>query len=209
MEGWVAYAVAFGAIFGTNLLPAFGPPTWTLLVFFKFNTDIPMMALVVGGALAASSGRFILATASRKFRHRFSEERIARLEAEREFLERDRRFAIGGLAVFVLSPLPSAQLFVAAGLLGTKLVQLTIAFFLGRLVSYTVYLGGATLAEERLGDAVVNSLTSPVGIAIQLVLLAGVVALVEVDWMRWLPKPKPKPKPENDDGRPGGRPSED
>lgn len=200
MDGWLAYVVAFGAIFATNLMPAFGPPTWTLLVFFKFNTELPMAALVIGGAMASASGRFLLAAASRRFRHRFSEERLARLEREREVLERDRRWAIGGLAVFLLSPLPSAQLFVAAGLLGTKLAQLTVAFFLGRLVSYTLYLGGATLAEENLGDAIVDSLTSPTGIAAQVVLLAGIVALVELDWTRWLPKPRTPPQ--NDDGRP-------
>lgn len=201
MDGWVAYVVTFGAIFATNLMPAFGPPTWTLLVFFKFNTDLPLATLVIGGALASSLGRFVLASASRRFRHRFSEERLARLEHEREVLERDRRYAIGGLAVFLLSPLPSAQLFVAAGLLGTKLVQLTIAFFLGRLVSYTIYLGGATLAEERLGDAIVDSMTSPAGIAAQLVLVAAIVALVEFDWTRWLPGADRSP-PRNDDGRP-------
>lgn len=200
MDGWVAYVVTFGAIFATNLMPAFGPPTWTLLVFFKFNTDLPLVTLVIGGALASASGRFLLASTARRFRHRFSEERIARLEREREILERDRRYAIGGLAVFLLSPLPSAQLFVAAGLLGTKLVQLTIAFFLGRLVSYTVYLGGATLAEESLGDAIVDSITSPAGIAAQLVLVAAIVALVEVDWTKWLPGARTPPH--NDDGRP-------
>lgn len=187
VDGWIAYVAAFAAIFGTNLLPAFGPPTWTLLVLVKFNTDIPLAALVVGGALASACGRFLLGSGSHRFRHRFSDERVARLETEREFLERDRRWAIGSLAVFLLSPLPSAQLFVAAGLLGTRLLQLTVAFFLGRLVSYTIYLGGATLAEDELGDAVVHSITSPTGIAAQVALIAALVALVEVDWTRWLP----------------------
>lgn len=187
VQGWLAYLVAFAAIFGTNLLPAFGPPTWTLLVLFKFNTDISMAALVIGGAVASASGRFLLGSGSRRFRHRFSDERIARLEAEREVLERDRRWALGGLGLFLLSPLPSAQLFVAAGLLGTRLVQLALAFFVGRLVSYTLYLGGATIAEDQIGSAVVDSITSPVGIAAQLVLIASIVVLVEVDWMRWLP----------------------
>lgn len=205
VDGWIAYLVAFGAIFGTNLLPAFGPPTWTLLVFFKFNTELPLVALVVGGAIASSSGRCLLALGSRHFRDRFSEERLSRLERERQFLEQDRRWALGGLALFLLSPLPSAQLFVAAGLLGTKLLQLTVAFFLGRLVSYSLYLGGATLAQESLGDAIVDSLTSPLGIGLQLLLVAGVVALVKVDFTRWLPggrTPAPKPPPHNDDGRP-------
>ena len=215
MDGWIAYVVVFAAIFGNNILPAFGPPTWTLLVFFKFNTEIPLPVLIVGSAAAAASGRFVLATLSRRFRGRFSDEKIARLETAREVLGGDRRWAIGGLVLFMLSPVPSAQLFVAAGLIGTPLVPLTVAFFFGRLVTYSLYLGGATLAQARLGDEITKSFTSPVGIALQLFLIAGIVALVEVDWTKWLPKPKHSAddaQPEgaqNDDGRPEGRPSGD
>jgi hypothetical protein len=36
----VEYLVAFACIFGVNLLPAFAPPTWALLVFFKLNSDL-------------------------------------------------------------------------------------------------------------------------------------------------------------------------
>src|SRR5260370_26033246 len=51
-------------VFGVNLLPAFGPPTWALLVFFRFRyPDIPAPALIVAGAVAATSGRLLLALA--------------------------------------------------------------------------------------------------------------------------------------------------
>jgi hypothetical protein len=59
-----AYLVAFAVIFGINLLPAFGPPTWAVLVFFKLNRDLAAVPLVLGGALAAASGRFVLAMAA-------------------------------------------------------------------------------------------------------------------------------------------------
>lgn len=51
-----------GIVFAINLLPAFGPPTWALLVFARFRWhDIPPAALIAVGALAATAGRLILA----------------------------------------------------------------------------------------------------------------------------------------------------
>jgi membrane protein YqaA with SNARE-associated domain len=180
------YALAFAAIFGVNLLPAFGPPTWALLVFFKLNSDLAAVPLVVGGAVAAASGRLVLAEASHRLSGRFSPARRAHLAAAERALTGNRRRAAGGLALFALSPVPSAQLFVAAGLLGVRLLPLTVVFFAGRLVSYSIYVGGASLASDRLGDTLTGAFTSPLGIALQILMLAGLVALVRVDWLRVL-----------------------
>lgn len=111
------YLVLAGAVFGVNLLPAFGPPTWSLLVFFRLHSHIPAVALVLIGALAAATGRLVLASGSRRFRDRFSTDRLEHLAAARDALAGGHKRAVAGLGVFALSPLPSAQLFVAAGLL--------------------------------------------------------------------------------------------
>jgi hypothetical protein len=89
---------------------------------------------------------------------------------------------LAGLGLFAVSPLPSAQLFVAAGLVDAPLPRLTAVFFAGRLVSYSLYVGAATAAAESLGSVVSDSLVSPVGIALQVLMLAALVALVRVDW---------------------------
>jgi hypothetical protein len=59
-----------------------------------------------------------------------------------------------------------------------------LAFFSGRLISYSLYVGGATRASDSLGEAIRSSLGSPLGIALQLVMLAALVALVRVDWAK-------------------------
>jgi membrane protein YqaA with SNARE-associated domain len=195
MSGAGGLAIALGCVFAVNLLPAFGPPTWAVLVFFSVSYDLPPVPLVVGGALAAASGRLVLAWGAGRCRGRFSPERL-------ESLAGDRRRAAGGLALFALSPVPSAQLFVAAGLLAVPLLPLTAAFFAGRLVSYSLYVGGATLAADRLGDTFTGVFTSPAGIALQVAMLAGLVALLRVDWravlqkrQRLAPKGSRKPTP--------------
>jgi hypothetical protein len=177
-----AYLVAFACIFGVNLLPAFGPPTWAVLVFFKLNSDLAAVPLVLGGAGAAASGRLVLARAARRVRGRFSRERLENLAVAQQALAGDRRKEFGGLALFALSPVPSAQLFVAAGLLEVRLLALTAAFFAGRLVSYSLYVEGASLAKHSLEHTLTGALRSWWGITLQVLMLAGLVALVRVDW---------------------------
>lgn len=156
--------VVWALVFGVNLLPAFGPPTWAVLVFLRLNLDVPAVPLVIVGALAAASGRLVLARGARHFRGRLSAERVENLEAAQGALAGSRGKAVAGLGLFALSPVPSAQLFVAAGLLKVPLVPLTAAFFAGEIFT--------------------DSLTSPLGIALQLGMLALLVALVRVDWVR-------------------------
>jgi len=176
------WLVVAGSIFAINLLPAFGPPTWAVLVFFRLNSDLPAVPLVLLGAVAAASGRFVLATVTRHFRGRFSAERRANLQAAEEVLLGSRTKAAAGLGLFAISPIPSAQLFVAAGLLTVPLLPLTAAFFAGRLVSYSLYVAGASAAKDSLGQVLGDVIGSPLGIALQLVMLAGLVLLFRIDW---------------------------
>lgn len=66
------------------------------------------------------------------------------------------------------------------------LLRLTCAFFAGRLVSYSIYVGGAALAGRSLGAMLTDGFRSPLGIALQIVMLLGLVALVRIDWTRVL-----------------------
>ena len=180
------YLLVIGLVFGVNLFPAFGPPTWAVLVFLRLNFDLAAVPLVLLGALAAASGRLCLAYGARHFRGSMSRERIENWEVVEETLAGSRGKAFAGLGLFALSPLPSAQLFVGAGLLSVPLLPLTAAFFAGRLVSYSLYVGAASLAEDNLGSIFTDGLTSPTAIALQVVMLAGLVVLVRADWARIL-----------------------
>src|SRR5690348_6256791 len=58
------YIALAAVVFGVNLLPAFGPPTWAVLLLYRFNSDLAAAPLVLVGALAAASGRYVLARLS-------------------------------------------------------------------------------------------------------------------------------------------------
>ena len=173
-------------VFAINLLPAFGPPTWAVLVFLRLNLDVAAVPLVIVGALAAASGRLTLGAGTRRLRSRLSAARVERLDALRAAITEHRAGTVAGLALFAVSPIPSAQLFVAAGVTGVRLLPLTAAFFSGRIVSYSIYVTAASAAEESLGPLLTDSLRSPASIALQLALLAALVALVRTDWTRLL-----------------------
>jgi uncharacterized membrane protein YdjX (TVP38/TMEM64 family) len=190
------YLAAFGVVLGVNLLPAFGPPTWAVLVLFRLQSGLNGVVLVLLGALAAALGRLALAGGTRAMRGHLSRDRQESLDALGDGIRRHPRAGVLGIGLFVLSPLPSAQLFEAAGLTRVRLVPLVAAFFAGRLVTYSAYVAGATaLKQSSIGDMVVDSMTSPAGVALQLALLAGVVALARIDWRPRLARAASGPGP--------------
>lgn len=187
MTGYLAVALV---VFGINLLPAFGPPTWAILVIFELHSDLRPVPLVAIGAVAAATGRFTLASVAARFGGRLSPKYRTRLERIRARLTKRRSGALAGLALFAVSPLPSGQLFVAAGLLGMPLLTVTAAFFAGRVVSYAGYVTAASLVDRSYGDVALAALRSPWAVAGQLALLVAVSVLPLLDWTtlrQWRP----------------------
>lgn len=179
--------VLVAIVFLFNLAPAFAPPTWTVLVLFSLNSHLSPFLLVVFGALAAASGRLVLAHATGLLRYKISQKTKENLLLVGRVLERNPKGKFASLMLFALSPLPSAQLFEAAGLMGMRLVPLTSFFFSGRIISYSIYVtGGTTLKERGLSELIVDNLKSPLGIGLQLLSLFGIYLLTKIDWSRRL-----------------------
>lgn len=198
--GVTEFLILFGVVYAINLLPAFGPPTWSVIVLFGLNTEMPVPGIVAVGALAAASGRFTLAHGFRLLAKYVPAKTKRNLAAARAAFERKKRNGLAALALFAVSPVPSAQLFAAVGLAGIPIAAFTAAFFAGRLVSYSIYAGSAQLiAHSSLGDLFRDTMSSPVGITLQVVLLIGLVLLVRIDWEKVF---GPAPEHARDD-RPG------
>lgn len=181
------YLTLFVIVLGVNLLPAFGPPTWSVIVIYGLSTKMPLPALVAISATAAALGRFILAHAFRLLRNRVPEKMKRNLQAAGDAVEKRKRGTLVAIGLFALSPLPSAQLFEAAGLTGVRLTHFTAAFFAGRIVSYSIYAATAKGIERTtMGAAFKNYLTSPVGIGLEILMIGLLVALTQVDWEKRL-----------------------
>lgn len=185
----MGYVLVTLIVVAINLLPAFGPPTWAVLVFVKLNWHLNAPALVIVGCCAAVAGRYLLATGARRFQRMLPPRYVIHLGDAKALVTRKKLGTWTLVALFVISPLPSAQLFVGVGLLDLPVRLVCVAFFCGRLVTYSLYLSAATYASRRFGDVVGNILGSPCSIGLQLVLLGLVCALPLVNWRRVLRRP--------------------
>lgn len=183
-----SYALAGAIIFGLNLLPAFSPPTWAVVVFLTLTFDLHPVPMVPLAAIAATGGRIVLALGSRRARGWFSKRRIASLKAASDALAKSRKTLWGVVAFFFISPLPSSQLFVAVGILDLKIRPIAIAFFCGRLVTYGIYLGGAHAIKKSSSEVFLNALKSPLGIGLQVLMVLVLGIVFAIDWSKVLGK---------------------
>jgi len=143
--------------------------------------------MVLLGALAASTGRYLLAKLSYALCSRVSERLAKNLEAAKELLNKNTKNHVIGMGLFALSPLPSAQLFEAAGLIGLRLRPITLAFFAGRLVSYSFFVTGAsTLKSQGVGEILTENLKSPLGISLELVSILLLYLVTRINWISLL-----------------------
>jgi len=169
-------------VFGVALIPMFGPPVWIVLVFAKFRWNLNPVALVAIGASVAAGGRYSIARGAAKLQGFVPKRAQENLEAAHELLMGHRKGIFALLAVFVISPLPSGQIFIAAGLLRMQLWLVTTAYFFGRIISFSLYVGAATVAEYSVGDILNKMWGKPWVTALQVVLAVGIVALPFIPW---------------------------
>ena len=181
-------AALAGVVLFFNLMPAFAPPTWAVLVLFSLNTELHPIVIVAVGAVFAGTGRYLLARATGLFRNRISNKSLANLEATQSLLTENTSRKVLTIGLFVLSPLPSAQLFEAAGLMGVRLLPLTLAFFSGRLVTYNFYVFGASeLKAHGIGELITKEFKSVWAILFQVLMITAVVLLTRINWKKYLP----------------------
>jgi len=183
------YLIAFLVIFVCNVVPAFAPPTWSILVFFSLNHHMSAPTLILTGVIAATVGRGILAWYFRRYRDRLPQEWVTNMENAGSHLTKSKGHTGTLLGLFLLSPLSSAQLFEAAGIMKSiPLKPLLVAFAVGRSISYTSYVTGATvLKASSLGELIARYITSPGAIALQLLLILAMVFLGTIKWQPHIP----------------------
>lgn len=178
------YLYATLIIFIMNALPAFAPPTWSILVFFAIKYEISPAALIPLGVISASAGRFLLATYFRKLRDRLPSGWVTNMENAGAHLRKSAKHSTGLALLFFISPFSSAQLFEAAGVMKNQpLKPLIGAFAAGRVFTYSIYVSGAhAVSTSDLGDLLREKMTSPSAITIQILMVIALVMLGNIKW---------------------------
>jgi hypothetical protein len=182
--GW--YVAAMAIVFAANVLPAFMPSTWMVLAFFRIQIGLPLLALTIGGSIAAAAGRWLLAKASGAYSKRYTANEESDLRMLGAFLQRHQRHV--GLTTFLytLSPLPSNNLFIAAGMVAIEMTWVVGGFLAGRLIANTVLVWTTDRAFEQFGEVLKMGFSSWEAIAFQSLSAGSIVLLAFVPWAKWL-----------------------
>jgi len=172
----------FAAVFLINVIPAFMPPTWMLLSLFATLYGVPIADLVVIGAVASTSGRYVLAKASGPLGDRFLPRKQKKsIKYLKNFLSGEP-WTTTGLVSFLysLSPLPSNTMFIVTGAARISLLPVIGGFFIGRLISYAVLTSIAmnVVSAEHL----LNPFLNPAYLVMDIIGLAAAVGLLLMDW---------------------------
>ena len=173
-------AVAFGAA----LMPVFGPPGWAIVVWFRTTTSLHAGAIVGLAAVSGVTGRFVLATTVRWIGTRLPLQRLRRLRVAARWLARRPRAGLAEAVIFSFAPLPSGYLFTAAGLVRLPLAIPLASHLVGRVVTYSFYVAGATALAPKVRALIDQGPVSPATVAVQAAVLVGIVLLLRVDWLR-------------------------
>ena len=155
-----------------------------------------VVALV--GALAATSGRLVLATLSRAIiRRRFlSDAMRGNIDVIKEGLEQHRTLTFGAFLLYAFGPFPSNYLFIAYGLTSLPLWLVAVPFFIGRCVSYSLFVFTAEEVSQHLAldGSEPKTYLGIYFVTSQLLLLGVLIVLARIDWgylfaarrLRWL-----------------------
>jgi len=173
-------------IFALNVVPAFAPPTWTVLSFISIRFDINFLALALIGAVAATCGRLVLAKLSKLLvREKFlSEGTRKNIDSVRQRIQSKPRFTAGAFLLYAFSPFPSNNLFIAYGLTGLNLRLIALPFFMGRVVSYSFWaFTAAGLARKIDYESIASgSFFSLYFVITQILTILILFAFTRLDW---------------------------
>lgn len=184
---YIIYIVAFALVFLNNLIPVFGPPTWSILSFIVLTYPISSLPLlVVVGVLGAAAGRAGLTFYSHhlirnKILSKHMRDNIDHLKAH---LIKNKWVASGLFLLDSLTPLPSDQLFIAYGLTGMPLVYAMVPFILGRLVTYSfwVYTANYVASSISITSWSIFSFFGGSFIIVEIGLFFLVYLFIRIDW---------------------------
>ncbi len=183
----IVTALVFISVVALNIIPIFAPPTWLVLsaiaVYYKIN-NIFLLALT--GALAATTGRLILAKLSNKIiRGKFlGESSKKNVDDLKKHLEKRRSLTFSIFLFYAFSPLPSNQLFIAYGLTNLPLKSIALPFFLGRLTSYSILSLTASEVARKLAfqSILAGSFFGFYFIVSQIVTIFMIYLFSRIDW---------------------------
>lgn len=174
-------------VFGINTVPFLMPPTWLILSFFYVTYDLHIIPTVIIGALAAVCGRVVLATLSRTYLYRFLPKKTKdNFHALGSYLNTHQNVTIPAVIGYAFLPIPSNDIFIAAGLSGLDLRLIAGSFFVGRLISYSFWVHIANKAYDHFELIFVRHFSRTNALITELIGVAILIVISQIPWKKLL-----------------------
>ena len=181
--------VLFAALL-VDIIPFFGPPAWSVMVFFQIKFHLNIWFVLIAGVIGSTIGRYLLTLyvpwLTKKFINRRKDEDLQLLGKKLGA----RKWEIP-LFVFIytLVPVPTTPLFTAIAMAKIKPLVVIPPFFAGKFISdmMMVY-AGKYAAENAL--SLVHGLLSWKTIAGASAGLIFILAILFIDWSSLMLKKK-------------------
>jgi membrane protein YqaA with SNARE-associated domain len=184
------YIILAISVIIVNSLPAFAPPTWTLIVFFLNYFNLNIFAVVIISVIAATMGRLFLYSYIQTFsKFVFNKWEEKNLEYLGKKIGKNKKTNLLFIFLYSITPLSTTALFVASSIARVNIFILGLGFFLGRLVSYSFLAGTSLLIVNSLSEVIKNPLSFE---SIFLTILGFLILLIItfIDWKELLEKRK-------------------
>ena len=181
--GWFLCALVL--VFLINLSPGFMPSTWMVLAFFYIKFDLPLIPLALSGAIVSGFGRLWLAKGSGWVTRTFFKRKEDELRTLGGYLD-SRNGLVGGFVfAYSLLPLPTNNLFLAAGMTRINLLWVLAGFWAARLPADLFWIWTTNATFSNLQDVFGKS-ANLWAIGLQAGALLSVVLLYFLPWGKWL-----------------------
>ena len=185
MDGVQWFLIAMVVVFLINLSPGFMPSSWMVMAFFYIQFGLPLVPLAICGALVSGLGRFCLAKGSGWVTEHFFPKKKDDLRDLGEYLERKRGLVAIFVFVYSLLPLPTNNLFLAAGMTRVDLRYVLAGFYAARLPADLFWIWTANATFQGLDEVFAKS-GNVIAIALQIGALLSVALLYFLPWGKWL-----------------------
>jgi len=172
-----------------NVIPAFMPPTWTVISFLYITYDVNLLLMSFVGTLSSSTGRYLLAKFSHRIVPRFlSTFAVNNVNYIGEKITGDIWKAILFSFVWAISPIASNPLFIAVGIAKVKIRWVLTGFFAGRLISYFSLSYASKIIYDNFDAMFANQVLDIRKLIMNILGIGGIIVYLMFDWEHFIVK---------------------
>lgn len=166
-----------------NVIPAFMPPTWLVLAFLYTNYHLNLIPTVIIGVVSATIGRIILYHLSKTyFKRFFPKKMLGNYDALGKFLHKNQHFTLPVVLTYTFFPVSSNYVFIVAGLSNLNVGIITVAFVIGRLISYTFWISASHRLSTHLETIFSEHISQGATLLLEIIGLLAIYLIGKIKW---------------------------